>query len=147
MEREKSNADDDRKRNKQSFSLFSNSRVVIRRFLAAIFRGQWINECRNLGRVKYRPTIYLGDNPILISHSFRWKFCTFEIRIGFLRKLELGTSVAVSAHFSISQACTRFRVFSDGRGKKSEETKMLFSAQLTLVFFSIYLLGYSSLAV
>ncbi len=147
MEREKNNANDRKCTNKQSFSLFSNSRVVTAFLCCDIPRGQRINECRNLGRVKYRPTIYLGDNPILISHSFRWKFCTFEIRIGFLRKLELGTSVAVSAHFSISQACTRFRVFSDGRGKKSEETKMLFSAQLTLVFFSIYLLGYSSLAV
>ncbi len=56
VEREKSNADD-RKRNKQSFSLFSNSRVVTAFLGCDIPRGQWINECRNLGRVKYRPTI------------------------------------------------------------------------------------------
>ncbi len=54
--REKNNADE-RKCNKQSFFLFSNSRVVTAFLGCDIPRGQWINECRNLGRVKYRPTI------------------------------------------------------------------------------------------
>ncbi len=38
VEREKINADDRKCANTQSFSLFSNSRVVIRHFLAVIFR-------------------------------------------------------------------------------------------------------------